>query len=381
VSGKPEEGNGAANARPPGAEVADEESRYRLLVEQIPAIVYMDAVDSVSTNLYTSPQIGEILGIPHPEWVSNPELWVTRMHPDDRERVLAQNDESNRTGQPFRSEYRIQAADGRWVWLRDEAVVVRDDDGKPLFWRGVQLDITELKETEEKLTRSLQILRSTVQQRRALLSRLEQAQEEERRRIAADIHDDSIQVMSAADMRLQLLARQLDDAAEQAEVADIQKTVTEAIERLRHLLFELRPPVLDREGLVAALRIYLERAQKELGLEFSIDDRLKDEPPGEVRATLFRIMQEALGNVRKHAQATRVDVLLQTDDDGVLVRIVDDGAGFDREEVDNPAPGHLGLTTMHERAELAAGRFAIRSASGEGTTVEFWLPLHPEELG
>src|SRR2546425_12321109 len=103
------------------------ETRYRLLVEQIPAILYMDEVDESSTNISTSPQVVEILGIPHQEWVTTRDLWVRQMHPDDRERVLAENEESNRTGNPFRTEYRMIHRDGREVWFRDEAVIVRDE--------------------------------------------------------------------------------------------------------------------------------------------------------------------------------------------------------------------------------------------------------------
>src|SRR5205085_2013156 len=124
------------------------EQRYRLLVEQVPAIIYMDAVDEFSTNIYTSPQIDRIPGIPREEWVTDRELWVKQMHPDDRGRVLRENDESNRTGLPFRTEYRMLTRDGHEKWFRDEAVVVRDDAGRPWFWRGVMTDITEIKRTE-----------------------------------------------------------------------------------------------------------------------------------------------------------------------------------------------------------------------------------------
>ncbi|MFL5768230.1 MAG: PAS domain-containing protein [Actinomycetota bacterium] len=353
------------------------ERRYRLLVEQLPAIIYMDEVDEYSTNIYTSPQIDEILGIPREEWVTDRELWVKQMHPSDRDRVLRENDESNRTGAPFRTEYRMLTRDGRELWFRDEAVVVRDENGDPWFWRGVMTDITEIKRTEEKLTESLEILKRTIEQRRALLSRLEQAQEQERRRIAADIHDDSIQVMSAVDMRLQMLERQVDSSDAVDAIGEIKDTVQLAIDRLRHLLFELRPPVLDREGLAPALEIYLERMASETGIGVEIVDNGAPEPPPELRAIAFRIAQEALSNVRKHANATRVVVTLSGSESGLNVRITDDGAGFDRSHAEGAEPGHLGLSTMRERAELAGGSFVIESAPGSGTTVEFRLPFFP----
>jgi PAS domain S-box-containing protein len=124
------------------------EATYRHLVEGAPAILYIDAVDEPSTNLYTSPQIEEMLGYSVEEWRDDPELWIVRMHDDDRARVLAEHRESNRTGRPFHAEYRLFARDGAERWFRDEAVIVRNDDDEPLFWRGVMIDITEQKRTE-----------------------------------------------------------------------------------------------------------------------------------------------------------------------------------------------------------------------------------------
>jgi signal transduction histidine kinase len=268
--------------------------------------------------------------------------------------------------------------DGRELWFRDDAVVVRDESGTPLFWRGVMTDITEIKRTEQKLKESLDILKRTIEQRRALLSRLEQAQEQERRRIAADIHDDSIQVMSAVDMRLQMLEREVESDDALKAIDGIKDTVQLAIDRLRHLLFELRPPVLDREGLAPALEIYLERMASETGIAVELVDQTVKEPPAELRAIAFRIAQEALSNIRKHANATRVVVTLSGTDRGLTVRIADDGEGFERSRADVPEAGHLGLSTMRERAELAGGSFVIETAPGAGTTVEFRLPFPSE---
>jgi PAS domain S-box-containing protein len=354
---------------------------YRHLVEGIPAILYIDANDDLSTNIYTSPQILEILGFTADEWREDPSMWLIRMHDDDRERVVREHQASNVSGFPFRSEYRIIAADGREVWFRDEAILVRADGGRPLFWRGIMLDITEQKQVEEKLRKSLEVLRRTLEDRRRLLRRLEQAQEEERRRIAADIHDDSIQVISAADIRAQTLARRLEDPELRAEAEELHATMEEAVSRLRHLLIELRPPALDREGLVAALRLYLGDASGQGDLASEVQATLEAEPLPEVRATLFRIAQEAITNARKHAHATHLSIVLTSEDDGFSLRVSDDGKGF---EVGDPAgaePGHIGVPTMIERAELAGGWCRLRSAPGEGTTVECWLPAGSATAG
>ena len=344
---------------------------YKHLVEGIPASLYVDAVDDLSTNLYTSPQIQTLLGFSVQEWSEDPNLWIARMHEDDRERVIHAHQESNRTGEPFNTEYRVYARDGSIVWVHDEAVLVRDEHGKPMYWRGIMSDLSEQKRAEEKLRKSLDVLRRTMEDRRKLLILLEDAQEEERRRIAADIHDDSIQVMSAADIRAQSLARQITDPALRTEADELRETIRVAVERLRYLLIELRPPALDREGLVSALRAYASDVKPVP----EIVDRLRSEPPPDIRVILFRIAQEAIANARKHAGADAISVSLATEDGGVRVLVTDDGQGFDIAVLDAPQQGHIGLPTMVERAELAGGRCRIHSRPGDGTTVDAWIPF------
>jgi PAS domain S-box-containing protein len=352
---------------------------YRALVEGIPAIVYVDQPDELSTNFYTSPQAVDLLGFTQEEWGASPDLWVQQLHPDDRERVIEENRRSNEERDRFFSEYRFIAKDGRVVWIRDEAVLVFAPDGTPLYWRGVMLDITAQKEAEEKLRWSLDVLRRTSQQRRELMQRLEGAREQERRRIASDLHDDSIQVISAVDMRLQLLAMQ--GGADAATLQGLHEEVMDAVRRMRAMLFELRPAMLDHEGLAAALRAYLEHIASETGMETSFrSEALLREPEPELRATLFRLAQEALMNIRKHSAATWVEIVIETLGDGASLRVIDNGAGFDPALLSNPAPGHLGLSSMVERAEASGGWCRIASAPGAGTTVEFWLPLEPAAI-
>ena len=354
---------------------------YRSLVEGVPAILYIDEVDDVSTNRYTSPQVSALLGFTPEQWSGDPELWLNRLHPDDRDGAIAAHRRSNETGERYQAEYRLLARDGRVVWLRDEAALVRDAEGTPLYWRGVMQDITDQKQTEEQLRWSLEVLRRTVQQRRELSKRLESAQEEERRRIASDIHDDSIQVMSAVDMRLQILAHLGAEGTTLDEVRDIQAIVQQAIERLRHLLFELRPAALDRDGLVAALEQYVEHTGDQAGWTWEVTDELTDEPPAEMRAIVYRIAQEAIGNAGKHAEASRMEVVVSGDRNAVSVTIHDDGRGFDAvAAAAEPEPGHLGLTTMVERAEVTGGHCRVTSTPGAGTTVEIWLPLDTEPV-
>ncbi len=210
-------------------------------------------------------------------------------------------------------------------------------------------------------------------ERRALLGHLVSVAEDERQRIAADIHDDSIQAMAAASIRLQILRRRLQGPDELMMLDELANTMDLAIERLRHLLFELRPPALDREGIVPALQLYLRESGTDVA--YRLEEGLQDEPPPETRVILYRLAQEALTNVRKHARAEHALVLLDQREGGYLLRVSDDGVGFCVDEAE-PVPGHLGLAAMRERAELAGGWLRIDSAAGAGTTVECWIPPH-----
>ncbi len=136
------------------ARLREAEERYRTLIEQIPAVTYIDRADGSDEPLYTSPRIEELLGYTPQEWLEG-RLWPERLHPDDRERVLVADEHfESGAGEQFSEEYRLIAKDGSVVWVREEAVLVEDELGNPLFWQGILHDITERKEAEEALMRS-----------------------------------------------------------------------------------------------------------------------------------------------------------------------------------------------------------------------------------
>jgi diguanylate cyclase (GGDEF)-like protein/PAS domain S-box-containing protein len=151
-----------------GRELAEEalkeaEEKYRTLVEQIPAIVYVDTLEGVGSAGYTSPQAEAVLGYPMDEWDADPLLWVKLLHPEDRERVVAENTRANANGEPVVLEYRMIARDGRVVWIRDDSVVLHDNAGRPWRRQGVLLDVTERKEAEEKFREAETRYRSLVE--------------------------------------------------------------------------------------------------------------------------------------------------------------------------------------------------------------------------
>jgi two-component system cell cycle sensor histidine kinase/response regulator CckA len=140
------------------------EAKYRTLVENIPLVVYIDALDDVSSNLYTNPQCVDLLGYTPEEWSGDADLFARILHPEDRDRVFAETARGNRAAIPLRIEYRLIAKDGRVVWVRDDSVVIRDEDGHPLFRQGFLLDLTQRKETEQALRDAERRYRSLVEQ-------------------------------------------------------------------------------------------------------------------------------------------------------------------------------------------------------------------------
>jgi PAS domain S-box-containing protein len=153
------------------AQLRKAEARYRSLVEEIPAVTFMAALDEGINELYVSPQIVDLLGFTQQEWLDDPVLWHRQLHEEDRERWHIDFARTCATGQPFRSVYRFRARDGRVVWVHGEAKVVRDHDGRPLFLQGVAFDITERKEAEEELRQLNRTLEDRVADRTSALKR------------------------------------------------------------------------------------------------------------------------------------------------------------------------------------------------------------------
>jgi len=140
------------------------EQVYRALIERMPAITYIQRMGLTSETVYVSPQVTDIVGYTPEEYTSTPDLWIKILHPDDREAVLAEDRRTNETGEPFVMEYRQLAKDGHVVWIRDEATLVKNEEGQPLYRLGVRLDITERKRAEEALADAEQRYRTLVEQ-------------------------------------------------------------------------------------------------------------------------------------------------------------------------------------------------------------------------
>jgi PAS domain S-box-containing protein len=272
--------------------------------------------------------------------------------------------------------FEIVGLKGTHRWLEATHAPLRDASDEIEAVLSVTRDVSDRHRAEEELRESLSVLRALSEERRALLGRLDRAQEDERARISEDIHDDSIQAMTALGFRLERLGRIVGEP-EAIEIVDrLKDQVSATIGRLRRLSFELRPPVLD-DGLAPALRAFLDQMREQSGIDYRVRSTMAREPESPARSILYRISQEALVNVRKHSDAHRVDILLSETSEGFTVTIADDGKGFAANGSGHSPLGHLGLTAMRDRAERAGGSWRIDSTPGEGTTVEFAIPQEP----
>jgi PAS domain S-box-containing protein len=284
--------------------------------------------------------------------------------------------------------------DGRWTgettlrhWPTGEGIPVQvssflvldPESGEPIALATVQSDIREVVAGREAVQRE-------VAYQRGLLHHLHDAQESERQRIAADIHDDTVQVLAALNLRLQSLRRALEPLMppERAtEMAALDGTVREATERLRRLLVELDQPEVDDEGVRGALRKVADTGWSAGGPPTTVDVEVEAEPSPIVARALVRIAHEALTNVRKHARgASRADLELRQEAGRYVLRVVDDGPGLPADSRP-PGSGHRGVRGMTERAESVGGTLTVAGRYGGGVVVEARLPHllgHPDQL-
>ena len=238
--------------------------------------------------------------------------------------------------------------------------------------------IESMRDVTERV-RAQEALQQYTERLRALSAQLAEVAEAERKRLAQELHDQVGQRLTALGINLNIVRTQLPEEAGDAiryRLDDSLSLVEQTAERIRDVMAHLRPPVLDDYGLVAALHWYGEQFARRTGIAIVVEG---EEPAPRlatrVESALFRITQEALTNVAKHAQATNVLVSVHVQDEILRLIVADDGIGFDSGTVAGPGPGHgWGLLTMSERAEGVGGRCRIESVSGTGTHVSVEVP-------
>jgi len=366
----------------------DTEARYRSLVEHLPAVAYTESVrDEEGGVIYVSPQVRSVLGVEPATLVGSPDHWLSVIHPEDRDLVAAANDRSNETGEPYLAEYRMLRPDGSQIWIHDESVLVRDEDGNPRFWQGVMLDITERRRTEE-LERALATQREEAAELRAL-------DELKNTFLQAVSHD--LRTPLAAILGLAVtLERQ--DGLDGEEARDLAARIAANARKLDRMVTDLLDldrisrgivePKVKRTDLSALVRRVMAESEVVVDREIVLDVRrvIAAVDPAKVE----RIVENLLSNALRHTPpGSRIWVRVSAEGDGALLTIEDDGPGVapeHRADIFQPfrqgagAPEHspgvgIGLALVARFAELHGGRAWVQDREGGGASFRVWLPV------
>ena len=327
--------------------------------------------DLLHDTAYFSPRWKEMHGFQESDRPEATKEWATRIHPEDRPRVMDALDRCRTGTEPhFHEEYRVRRKDGTYMRVLDQGLAIFNDQGRAVRMVGAESDITALKSSEA-------LLREREAQLRELGARLLRAQEEERRRISQDLHDDIMQRMGALTLDLYGLVSSAasPDGELQAQLKACGASAEQLTTDLQRLAHQLHPAILEYGGLEAAVREHVNEFATRTGVSAELLSRnLPKDIPLEQATCLYRVLQEGLQNVHKHADATTVLVRLLGTGRGLGLCIHDDGRGIEAIEGAARRKG-LGLTSMAERVGMLGGIFRVRTTPGDGTELHAWVPL------
>ena len=355
------------------------EAKYRALVEQIPAIVYLGEYGENGAWLYISPQVEQVLGYTPREWLEHPHPMTSFTHPDDLGAAREAEAQAQRQAGVYRAEYRMQAKDGRWVWILDEAATVRNRRGEPLFMQGVMYDVTERKRAEQELASANERLRALDRLKNTLLHTL-----------SHDLKAPLTAILGAAST-LERLDRELPEEDRRS----LLRTLATRTVAMNALLTDLLD--LDRldQGIVEPRRFPVDLADVVRGLATSqvLGGREVSVTAERIilavdRPKVERMMENLLANAARHTPPTcRIWVSVEEVEDGVVLKVEDDGPGvpdelkeaifesFRRGPEASGLPGTgIGLSLVARFAELHGGRAWVEDREGGGASFRVFLP-------
>jgi PAS domain S-box-containing protein len=339
-------------------ELRESEKRFRLLADSSPSLIWMSGTDKLCTFFnqawlkFTGRPLEQELG----------DAWLSGVHPDDRDHCAQLYSAAFDARADFGLEYRLRRFDGEYRWLVDFGVPRFESDGTFLGYIGSGIDITDRKTSEESL--------------HTLTGRLISAQEEERARIARELHDDFSQRLALIGIGLGQLSKTLspEEVEQRESVLEMLRRTKEMSSDIHTLSHQLHSSKLEHVGLLPALHGLCKDFSQKYNVEvhFTECERPLDVPK-DVALCLFRVAQEALGNVIKHSGSKEAQVEIHTNTYGISLRISDQGKGFDP-AIKNPASG-IGLIGMTERLRLVGGRLLVKSEPNCGTEILAEVPL------
>ncbi|HZR84560.1 MAG TPA: PAS domain-containing protein [Candidatus Binatia bacterium] len=335
--------------------------RLRQVAEHINGVLWLNEVgDWGESFLYVSPRYDAVWARDRGELQDRPDAWLDALHPDDRPAVEARFRAGIARGD-FDCEYRLVHPDGGTRWIHDYVFPIRDVEGRTKRVARLSQDVTAEKEF------------AAAARMRELARSIQAAREEERRRIARELHDELGQALTGIKLRLVGLIWSPDTSRDDATgtMRTCVREIEEAMKSVHGMIHRLHPPILDDLGLLAALRVQADSFVSRTGIRCELDvPEIEPELSPEEVTAVFRIAQESLTNVARHAHATEVVVRLSTGDDSVELSVADDGRGI------GDAKESFGLRGMGERAALLNGTLRVGSLPERGTIVRLAIPRH-----
>lgn len=326
--------------------------------------------DIPTNTVVWSDELYRIFGFEPQEFRATYEAFLERLHPDDRPRVVAVVEKALERRGSFTHYHRVILPDGAVSILHNRGEVLVGGDGRPVRMFGTEEDVTERRQAEEQLEESNRQLR-------ALAARLQTVREEESIHIAREIHDELGGALTGLKMDMSWIGKRLSEQSREAvgpKLRSALELLDETVSKVRNISTELRPSVLDDLGLPAAIEWQAREFQKRTETRCKLVSLQEDVTLSPEKSTaVFRIFQEILTNVTRHAHASLVEVSLAQRGGDLILRVSDDGNGFRGGEVGKAKS--LGLLGMRERAMIFGGRVDVVGAEGRGTTVTVCIPL------
>lgn len=379
------------------------ETRYQLLVESLPGIVYIHPLDWSAGPIYASPQIKDILGYSSEEWLSDPAFWQNRLHPEDREAALAGIQQSGQTGAPLEIEYRMLARDGSVVCFRDQAILVRDDKGQPVYWMGLMIDITHRKRAEQEILRLNAELEQRVEARTHELERALRAKDEFLASMSHELRTPLNAILGLSESLAEHTAGPLNEKQERYV-----KTINESGSHLLSLINDILDLARIEAGQIvlnidevdlhqvcqASLRMINELAnRKNQEVSLRLDEDIGSLWADERR--LKQILVNLLSNAVKFTPSGgKIGLEVRGDRQEKLVHFTvwDTGIGIAKEDLQRlfqpfvqvdsslareAAGTGLGLALVAQMARLHGGGVSVESEPGEGSRFTVTLPWEP----
>jgi len=356
-------------------ELVSKNQQLDAIIHTAPDIIFSRQADG--SRDYISDRFYEFTGAA-PE-SANGFGWLDYVHPEDKQKAMADWLLSVESGANYEAEYRIRAKDGSYRWFRARAVPIRND-GKIVRWYGTCSDIHDSKVLEQSIRDNAAELEKMVDRRtdelRRLSVRLMTMQDQERRRVARDLHDGLGQELAVAKMILDRMLLQKPVEFPKEAWVQASNIVDSAIQQVRTMSHLLHPPLLDEVGLLSALSWYVEGLTKRSGIETSLEVQPRDFPrlSSELETAIFRIVQEALTNVFRHSEASKVWITLTQREGEIVVGVRDDGKGIGKRIAElQPDSVGVGIGGMKQRAREFGGALRLTNMN-PGTLVEIMIP-------